>query len=182
MGFYWTDQSDESWVLICANLRADYSNIPSLSYCTQTQSMSKVVTTAHILVFVLHSWFYSSSVFWETAQEMRVRQELKHICGKPGVRAQVRARFCGMWHSLLCVFARLQDSAKHKYCTIFLLFIPHLFPVSHSLPTGWKFLPHINLVGGGDAELHAAVESTVLPWFEMEMSCKICHRWKIYVA
>lgn len=169
------DQRNESWVSKCANLCADYSKFPSLSYCTQIQSMSKVGTTAHILVFVLHSWFCSSSAFWE----VRVRQEWKHNCGE---RAQARAHFCGMWRSVLCVLAALQDTAKHKYCMIFLLFIYHLFPVSPSLPTGWMFLPHINPAGSGDAELHAAVESTELPWFEVEMSCTICHCWKIYVA
>lgn len=58
--------------------------------------MSKAVTAAHILVFILHSLFYLSSVFWETAQEVRVHQELKHVCGKPGVQAQARTEFCGM--------------------------------------------------------------------------------------
>lgn len=102
------NQSDESRALTCANLCADCSNTPSLSYCTQIQPMSKAVTTARILVFILHSLFYLSSVFWETAQEVQVHQELKHVCGKPGVQAQARTEFCGMWCSLLCVLIALQ--------------------------------------------------------------------------
>lgn len=69
------------------------------------------------------------------AQKVKVWQDLKHICAKPGVRAQVKGLFCGM-DALCCVFSLRLETQLNISTVRFPALHPLLIPCLEIFPTG----------------------------------------------